>query len=221
MALITALQMQTFARGCDYLAVAPALDRACAAAGIDTPREVRHFLAHLHVESAGFTRFVENMNYTAKRMTQVWPNRFPTVESAAPYALKPDALAEKVYGGRMGNDRPGDGARYIGRSPIQITGKAAYARASKWVNEDLVARPVLAQGVALGCRIAANWWLHHGLNEIVAADPGEKAIEDIQQRLIANEMDDVLATRRIIQGGTMGLQEVKAQLMRAGFIWKD
>ena len=37
-------------------------------------------------------------------MMKVWPNRFPTEDSAKPYARNPKALAENVYFDRMGND---------------------------------------------------------------------------------------------------------------------
>lgn len=70
----------------------------------------------------------ENLNYSAKRLTQVWPKRFPTLASAQPYANNPQKLANKVYGGRLGNDGPDDGWRYRGRGLAQITGKANYAK---------------------------------------------------------------------------------------------
>lgn len=72
----------------------------------------------------------ENLNYSAKRLTEVWPKRFPTLASAKPYASNPKALAGKVYGGRkeLGNTQPGDGWRYRGRGLPQITGRANYAK---------------------------------------------------------------------------------------------
>src|SRR4051812_33114963 len=68
-----------------------------------TGLRLAHFMAQVLHECDALTIQRENMNYTAKRMTQVWPSRFPTETSAAPYAHNPEKLANKVYGGRMGN----------------------------------------------------------------------------------------------------------------------
>ena len=87
----------------------------------------------------------ENLNYTsADRIRAVWPSRFPTVGSAAPYVRNPSGLANKVYGGRMGNTGPDDGWRFRGRGLPQITGKANYARAAAKLGLDLVGNPDLA-----------------------------------------------------------------------------
>lgn len=80
-------------------------------------------MAQVLHETGGLTVLVENMNYRAERIVQVWPSRFRTIEEATPYAHNPEKLANKVYGGRMGNTHPGDGWRFIGRGLLQITGR--------------------------------------------------------------------------------------------------
>lgn len=80
-------------------------------------------LAHCLVESQGLTRLEENLNYSAARLVDVWPKRFPTVMAAQPYAHNPRALANKVYGGRMGN-RAGTDDGWVNRGSgiLQCTG---------------------------------------------------------------------------------------------------
>jgi putative chitinase len=144
-------------------AVKPLRDYQIAAA----PLRLAHFLAQGSVETMGFTRFEENLNYTAERIHEVWPSRFPTVAAAAPYAHNPQALAEKVYGGRNGNSAPGDGWRYRGRGP-GLTGKANYAAAL--TGHDLVANPDLAADPALTPLILAGYWGARGLNDFADRD---------------------------------------------------
>lgn len=96
-----------------------------------------------HEVGAAMAPISENLNYSAKRLTQVWPSRFPTTGAANPYANNPQKLANKVYAGRMGNgpEASGDGGRFIGRGYPQVTGKENYAKVSKFVGVDLVANP--------------------------------------------------------------------------------
>src|SRR5690554_2663020 len=86
-------------------------------------RDVAMLMAQVGHESADLTRLEENLNYSAKRLMQVWPSRFPNSRIADRYARDPEMLANEVYGGRMGNDKNGDGWRYRGRGPIQLTGR--------------------------------------------------------------------------------------------------
>src|SRR5579859_4844990 len=71
--------------------------------GITTALEAVHLGAQCSVESAAGTQLEESLHYSAERAHQVWPSRFPTVAAAAPYARSPRLLADRVYGGRMGN----------------------------------------------------------------------------------------------------------------------
>lgn len=89
---------------------------------------------------------VENLNYTsAARIQAVWPSRFPTLTSAAPYVRSPALLANKVYNGRMGNAiGSNDGWNFRGRGQVHLTGRANYERASQKIGVDLVSNPDLA-----------------------------------------------------------------------------
>ena len=107
---------------------------------INTPLREAAFLAQTAHESQNFTRLVENLNYSAKRLTQVWPKRFPTLDKAQPYANNPEKLANFTYANRNGNgsEASGDGWKYRGRGFIQITGRANYKACSDGLGADFI-----------------------------------------------------------------------------------
>ena len=111
-------------------------------------------LAH---ESLEFTAVEENLNYSAKRIAQVWPRHF-TAAQAKPYGRNPEKLANEVYGGRMGNTRKGDGWRFKGAGYIHLTGRANFQAASDALGYDYVGRPKLARKPEHAWRIA-HWYL--------------------------------------------------------------
>tara|TARA_R110002153_G_scaffold87811_1_gene216798 strand:+ start:78 stop:698 length:621 start_codon:yes stop_codon:yes gene_type:complete len=86
-----------------------------------SPERGAHLLGQASHESGGFRLTQENLNYSVESMMRVWPSRFPTEESAEPYARNPKALADKVYSGRMGN-KINEGHKFIGRGFLQLTG---------------------------------------------------------------------------------------------------
>lgn len=79
----------------------------------------------------------------------------------------------KAYEGRadLGNTEAGDGPRFKGRGPIQLTGRANYRAAAEVLGVDLEERPELAATPEVGFRIAGWYWASRRLNEL--ADAGD------------------------------------------------
>jgi putative chitinase len=135
---------------------------------IDTAPRVSAFIGQLAHESACL-RF----------MTELWG---PTPQQIR--YEPPSPLAT-----RLGNTQPGDGYRYRGRGPIQITGRANYQKYGLMLGLPLEDHPERAAWYGIGCRIAAAFWLDHKLNE--AAD--------------SSNLESVKRITRIINGGQNGL----------------
>jgi len=160
---------------------------------INTPLRLAHYLAQCGHESGGFRLTKENLNYSAKGLNGIFKKYFPTLESAKAYERKPEKIANKVYGNRMGNgpESSGDGAKYCGRGYIQLTGKDNYTAFGKSINEDIAANPtVVADKYAL---LSAAWFFSkNGLHKL--ADLG--ATDDVVTKI----------TKRV-NGGTIGLPD--------------
>lgn len=115
--------------------MADLLNKVCPKYGINTADILHEFLAQLLHESGEFTAKTESMNYSAARIRAVWPKRFPSVEFASKYAYKPVELANYTYGGRMGNNRQGDGWRFRGAGFIGLTGREVFTKYMEYVNQ--------------------------------------------------------------------------------------
>lgn len=148
----------------------PALNRAMARWKIDSPVRQTAFLAQVGHESGQLRRLVENLNYSAEALVRTWPNRF-TAQNAGAYARQPERIANRVYGGRMGNgqETSGDGWRYRGRGLIQLTGRVNYHAAAQALGLPLLENPELLEQPEHAAQSAAWWWATHGLNELADA----------------------------------------------------
>lgn len=95
---------------------------------IDGPKRMSNFLGQCAIECHNFTRFTENLNYSATGLLTTFSKYFKDVATAAEYAKQPERIANKVYSQRMGNsdEQSGDGWKYRGRGCLQITGKHNY-----------------------------------------------------------------------------------------------
>lgn len=114
---------------------------------ISNPFRLSHFLAQCAHESGNFKHVRENLNYSAEGLVKVFPKYF-SKETALWYARKPEAIANVVYGGRMGNGdkNSGDGWRFKGAGYLQLTGRVNFKAfadhigdANIMINPDLVA----------------------------------------------------------------------------------
>jgi putative chitinase len=146
-------------------------------AQINNPARIAAFLAQLGHESSSFSRFIENLNYSADGLRATFPKYIKTAAEAAAYARKPEKIANRVYANRIGNgsESSGDGWKYRGRGPIQLTGKANYTQFTRDVGSkfgvDFVRNPDLVADPVWGFRAAAWYWNTRGLNAL--ADRGE------------------------------------------------
>lgn len=166
---------------------------------IITAARMAGFLSNITHETGGLRRLVENLHYSsAERLMAIWPRRFPDRASALPFVANGPALAERVYGGRMGNRAPGEGWRFRGRGCYQTTGRDNYTALSRITGEGLDvltddASPLEARPGAV--RSAVVFWASISGNRL--ADAGTEA--------------DLTELRRRGNGGTIGLDDVLAR----------
>jgi len=158
---------------------------------IDAP-DVAMFLAQCGHESAEFTVFRENLNYSAQALLKVFPRHFRDAADAQSYHRQPERIANRVYQNRMENgpESSGDGWKFRGRGVIQLTGRRNYRLCSKYLYDDeqvLLNDPDILLEKRDGLLAACWFWETNKL----------KGIHDINR------------ATRIINGGTHGLQHRK------------
>jgi len=160
---------------------------------IDTPLKLAHFLAQCGHESGGFKVVNENLNYSAKGLMGVFKKYFPTEELAKQYERKPEKIANKVYGNRMGNgdEVSGEGFKFRGRGFIQLTGKQNYTEFGKAINEDIVSNP---DKVATNYPLLSAAWFFS---------------KNCLGKCTAPTVEAVTAVTKCVNGGTIGLEDRK------------
>lgn len=174
---------------------------ACVRWDIDTLREIASFLANINVESAGLTRLTESLNYTVGALIEKFGRHRISIADAKRYGrasgqpANQEALANILYGGEfgrknLGNTKPGDGWKFKGFGPKQITGRANQTECAEALGIPLDDFPAYLRTPEGGMMSAGWFWKSHDL-DAKAATPG---VED---------------DRRAINGGTFGLAEVE------------
>lgn len=172
-----------------------------------------HFMAQVAHECGEFTIVEENLNYSAKRMVEIFGagRHSAAIGSGEAQRLvgSKEAFAERVYGlgnprkaRDLGNTEPGDGYRYRGRGFLQITGRAAYREMGKRIGVDLEADPDKAGEPLYALMTAAAFWDSRKLNTYADQDN----IEIITKR---------------INGGFNGLADRKRKYAKAVEVFSD
>lgn len=195
--------------------------------GINTMQRWRHFLAQCSAETGGLVcngkngnclpGMVENLNYRPASLLKANGYRVRKAQRDLPQFQKlslddvaaelckdHDLLAEVVYGNRkdLGNTQPGDGKRFVGRGPLQTTGREAYQMVSGLIHVDCVGNPALLEQPRYGWEATFAEWHHLGCNAL--ADEGN--VDKVSRR---------------VNGGDNGLAERRAWLKKAEAIWPD
>lgn len=159
-----------------------------------TNNQAAHFFGQCAHESGNFKTFSENLNYSAQGLQGIFKKYFPTAASTAGYARNPQKIANKVYGNRMGNgpESSGDGYKFRGRGPIQLTGKDNYTAFSKDIGRpDVLTNPDI---VATELAFESALWFFRKNGLLAIADKGvtDAVITQITKR---------------VNGGTHGLDD--------------
>lgn len=148
-------------------------------------------LGTIRAETAGFVPITE------------YPSRFNTLPGRAAFsAYEPGTRVGKI----LGNDQPGEGARYCGRGFVQLTGGDNYARYTLACDVDLVGTPDLANAPEVAAVLLAMFL-------------ADRAGAMRQALATAERSGNYTAARRLVNGGTHGLDAFKSVFAAARAVW--
>lgn len=213
MAYITAEDLKKFARGArpEYVAALLGGIAHLRDAGIlENERRLSHFMGQVYHETGAFTVVRESLTYTSTaRLRKVWPKRFRNRPEADLKALvkNPIALGDEVYGGRMGNDKPGDGYHYRGGGFLQTTGKFAVRKYAKALGLEPSAG--LLDDMTVCLRFACLEWKESGCNKWADENDLRKVSKAINTGSASSGIEPV------------GMDDRKRAFARAWGIWGD
>ena len=158
---------------------------------ITTAQRIAGFLAQCGHESNNFTVLEENLNYSSDALDKIFPKYFKNKGvDAKPYHRQPEKIANVIYQGRMGNDQQGDGWRFRGRGPIQLTGRNNYTAFGRTLNQE-AEKVVQYMETIPGALESALWfWKENNINKYC-------------------DSNDIVTMTKRINGGTIGLEDRK------------
>ncbi len=173
-------------------------EKYCDKYEINTALRLAHFLAQVNHESNDMREIEENLNYSAKRLLQVFPKYFKTFDEAKMYEYRPQKIANRVYANRMGNgdEASGDGYKYRGRGLIMLTGKNNYSNFSKWLGiGDMLIKKTdfVIENKEYIVLTAFYYWTTRKINNLIIAN--------------SEQYDVCKKVTKVINGGYNGLDD--------------
>jgi len=136
--------------------------------------QTSNFFGQVGHETAGFTLFLENLNYSVSGLQKIFGKYFPGLLENY-YARKPEKIANRVYANRMGNgdESSGDGWKFRGRGALQLTGKSNYQAFANFldkpeimINPDLVSIDYAFASALFFFERNKLWNLANGVDDI-------------------------------------------------------
>ena len=168
-----------------------------------SPKRGAHLLGQAAHESGNFMVSEENLNYRASTMCRVWPSRFASEAEAAPYAMNPQKLANKVYNGRMGNAAgSNDGFKFAGKGFIQLTGKDNVRAFAEHIGRDSLVDDPSPIATELAMDSAIFFFEKNGLFGVADEGVNDDVIKKITRRVNGgyHGLDDRIEKTKKIYG---------------------
>jgi putative chitinase len=139
----------------------PYVQKALNRFDITSEKQVAAWIAQTAHESGGYVNLTENLNYSDVGLAGTWPNRFAEIDPSTKKPKKdakgfnipnrfakalhrnPEAIANVVYGGRLGNGpiESGEGWKHRGMGLKQLTGKENHKRCGDALGIDFISNP--------------------------------------------------------------------------------
>lgn len=174
---------------------------------LTTPLRIAHALAQQSVETGGFAKLVESLNYAPEGLRKTFSKARISDAECESLGRKPgrpaqqEKIANLVYGGawglkNLGNKEAGDGWKYRGRGAKQTTGRSNYEGVKTVTGIDVIAKPELLEDPDMGMQAACIFWQAKKCNQFA-------------------DRDDIKGLTIAINGGTNGLADRTAALARA------
>lgn len=160
---------------------------------INTINRIASFMAQCGHESGDFRTIEENLNYSAKRLREVFPRYFPTDAAAQAAAGKPEVIANIVYNdanrkNKLGNTQPGDGWRFRGGGIKQLTGRWNFTEFGKSIGKTAEEAADYVRTKQGAFESACWFWATNKLERYA-------------------DRDDIKGMTVAINGGTIGLED--------------
>lgn len=156
-----------------------------------------HLLANCDHESQGWKKFEENLNYRPQRLLDVFNTKYKRyfkdlADATAVAKGGPRAIAERIYGGRMGNRRgTSDAFDCRGAGPLMITGRNNYLLFDATVADDIDNNRDLMR---TKYKLSTAFWFFD--------------VNKIWVKALGNDSASIKSVRKVINGGTIGLDDV-------------
>lgn len=174
--------------------------------GFVSVEQKSHFMSQICHESNNLSRLTENLNYSSAGLLRYFGKYFNSV-TAKQYARKPTQIANRVYANRMenGDEASGDGWRFRGASPMQLTGRRGFRLCSEYLKLDLITDPEFARTLTCAIAVCDYYWTTNAFNTMITGLPKD---DDV------TIYDNVKKVTLMVNGGTNGLSERTALYKR-------